>query len=369
MNEQSLETTAKYLVSSGRGILAADESTTSANKRFAAVGVAETEENRRIYRQLLMTTPAAKEALSGVIFYDETFWQNIDLPAGAPAQAGGVKSFHDYCTENGIMPGIKLDEGLVDLPGFPGEKISKGLDTLPERIVKYRDAGAKFAKWRSVIAIGHVANATGEAFSIPTEECINANAFVLARYARICQDAGIVPIVEPEVLFDGKHTGEECEQTLARVLSALFVAMRAYRVYLPGAILKTSMVLPGKESGIAIEAADVADRTVRVLREYVPGELGGVVFLSGGQSAADGLKNLNAIVRGGQESGVSWGLTFSYSRALQDPVLKHWASHQDDITGAQTIFARQLAMAVAAREGKLVEGAETESFVSAGQDL
>jgi len=359
MNEQSLETTAKYLVGAGRGILAADESTTSANKRFAAVGVAETEENRRIYRQLLMTTPAAKEALSGVIFYDETFWQ----------MAGDGKAFHDYCTENGIMPGIKLDEGLVDLPGFPGEKISKGLDTLPERIVKYRDAGAKFAKWRSVITIAHMTNATGEAFSIPTEECINANAFVLARYARICQDAGIVPIVEPEVLFDGKHTGEECEQTLARVLSALFVAMRAYRVYLPGAILKTSMVLPGKESGIAIEARDVADRTVRVLREYVPEELGGVVFLSGGQSAADGLKNLNAIVRGGQESGVSWGLTFSYSRALQDPVLKHWASHQSDIAGAQAIFARQLAMAVAAREGKLVESTETENFVSAGQDL
>ena len=199
MNEQSLETTAKYLVGAGRGILAADESTTSANKRFAAVGVAETEENRRIYRQLLMTTPAAKEALSGVIFYDETFWQ----------MAGDGKAFHDYCTENGIMPGIKLDEGLVDLPGFPGEKISKGLDPLPERIVKYRDAGAKFAKWRSVITIAHMTNATGEAFSIPTEECINANAFVLARYARICQDAGIVPIVEPEVLFYLKKNRHE----------------------------------------------------------------------------------------------------------------------------------------------------------------
>jgi fructose-bisphosphate aldolase class I len=359
MNEQLLETTAKYLVSAGRGILAADESTTSANKRFAAVGVVETEENRRIYRQLLITTPAAKDALSGVIFYDETFWQIID----------SGKSFHDHCAENGIIPGIKLDEGLVDLPGFPGEKISKGLDTLPERIIKYRDAGAKFAKWRSVITIAHMTNAVGEVFSIPTEECINANAFVLARYARICQDFDIVPIVEPEVLFDGKHTAQECEDVLARVLSALFVAMRAYHVYLPGAILKTSMVLPGKDSGIAIDAADVADRTVRVLREYVPAELGGVVFLSGGQSAADGLKNLNAIVQVGRESTLPWGLTFSYSRALQDPVLKHWAGTQSDVLGAQAIFARQLEMAVLAREGKFVEGTTTENFVSVGQDL
>lgn len=359
MNTELLETTARTLVAAGKGILAADESTASANKRFTAVGVAETEENRRNYRQILITTPAAKNALSGVIFYDETFWQHVDEH----------KTFHDYCTENGIIPGIKLDEGLVDLPGFPGEKISKGLDTLPERIVKYRDAGAKFAKWRSVIAIDYLKNEAGEAFSIPTEECINANAFVLARYARICQDAGIIPIVEPEVLFDGKHTAQECEDTLARVLSALFVAMRAYRVHLPGAILKTSMVLPGKDSGIAIEAADVADRTVRVLREYVPEELGGVVFLSGGQSAADGLKNLNAIVRGGQESTLPWGLTFSYSRALQDPVLKHWAGDQSDIEGSQAIFAQQLEMAVAARGGVLVEGAATENFVSAGQDL
>ena len=242
MNVQLLESTAKYLVSAGKGILAADESTNSANKRFALVGVEETEENRRLYRQILLTTPEAKGIISGVIFYDETFWQNTDEG----------KSFREYCSEAGILPGIKVDEGLIDLPGFPNEKLTKGLDGLPERMLKYRDAGAKFAKWRSVITI---ANENGS--EIPTNECINANAYVLARYARICQDADIVPMVEPEVLFDGHHSAELCEQVIDRVYTALFVAMRTYRVHLPGAILKTSMVLPGKDSGIPLDPADV----------------------------------------------------------------------------------------------------------------
>lgn len=351
MDTSLLETTVRALVAPGKGILAADESTGSANKRFAAVGVEQNEENRRRYRQLLLTTPEAKNALSGVIFYDETFWQTLDQG----------KTFHEFCTENGMMPGIKLDEGLAPLPGFPGEKISKGLDTLPDRILKYRDAGAKFAKWRSVITIGK----TGEGTTIPTEECINANAFVLARYARICQDAGIVPIVEPEVLFDGNHTAKECEDVLARVLDELFVAMRAYRVHLPGVVLKTSMVLPGKDSGGAIDSEDVSERTVRVLREYVPDELGGVVFLSGGQTSTDAFKNLNAIAKKGP---YPWGVTFSYSRALQDPVLQYWATDRDGVSHAQAIFARQLAMAVAAREGILGADVGKDSFVSQSQD-
>ena len=198
MNTTQLETITKHLVQRGRGILAADESTTSANKRFAAVGVEETEENRRVYRQILLTTPETAEALSGVIFYDETFWQNTD----------DGKPFRELLAEAGILPGIKVDEGLIDLPGFAGEKLTRGLDLLPERMAKYRDAGAKFAKWRSVITIGE---------GTPTDEAISANAFVLARYARICQDSDIVPIVEPEVLFDGTHTAEECEAVMARV--------------------------------------------------------------------------------------------------------------------------------------------------------
>ncbi|MEK7118842.1 MAG: class I fructose-bisphosphate aldolase [Patescibacteria group bacterium] len=336
MDTALLETTAHALIAPGKGILAADESTPSINQRFAAVGVEQTEENHRRYRQILVTTPAAHGTLSGVIFYDETFWENAD----------DGKPLRTYCVENDTMPGIKLDEGFTDLPGFPGEKISKGLDALPERIPKYRDAGAKFAKWRSVIAIGQ----TPEGASIPTEECINANAFVLARYARICQDTGLVPIVEPEVLFDGTHTTKECEDALARVLDGLFVAMRAYRVHLPGVILKTSMVLPGKDSGVAIDAEDVAERTVRVLREYAPKELGGVVFLSGGQTPSDAFRNLNAIAKLGPHP---WSVTFSFSRALQDPVLKYWAMHRDDSDGTKAIFARQLAIAVAARLGKL----------------
>ena len=347
MNTIELEQIAHYLVANWKGILAADESTASANKRFTAVGVEETEENRRQYRQLLLTTPAARATLSGVIFYDETFWQNAD--DGRPLR--------DLVSAEGILPGIKLDEGLVDLPGFPGEKVSKGLDSLPDRLEKYRAAGAKFAKWRSVITIGS---------NTPSPTCIRANAYVLARYARLCQEFDIVPIVEPEALFDGTHSSEQCEEVLAQTLIVLFAAMKEYQVYLPGAILKTSMVLPGKNSGTSIDVSDVSTRTVRVLHDHVPRELGGVVFLSGGQTAGDALKNLNEIARKGPHP---WGLTFSFSRALQDPVLKHWALHRDDLAGAQRIFGEQLKAAVDAREGKLHLGSVASTFVSGSQDL
>lgn len=347
MNILQLETTARTLVQKGRGILAADESTKSANLRFAAVGVPETEENRRIYRQILLTTPEAKETLSGVIFYDETFWQLSD--EGKP--------FHQMVAEAGILPGIKVDEGLIELPGFPGEKLTKGLDALPERMIKYRDAGAKFAKWRAVITVD------GE---LPTRECIAANAFVLARYARICQDADIVPIVEPEVLFDGTHTNIECERAMSFVYTALFAAMKDLRVHLPGAILKTSMVLPGKDSGIEVAPEDVATRTVRQLHEHVPMDLGGVVFLSGGQTPTQAFLNLNAIAQKGPHP---WGLTFSYSRGLQDPVLKYWAAHREDIAESKSIFAHQLKIAVAASLGQLDSKDLGGDFVSSSQDL
>ena len=189
---------------------------------------------------------------------------------------------------------------------------------------------------------------------------------MLARYARICQDAGLVPIVEPEVLFDGTHSAKECEDAMGRTLSELFVALYAYRVYLPGVILKTSMVLPGKESKVAIDADDVSERTVRVLHEYVPAELGGVVFLSGGQTSADAFKNLDAIAKKGPHP---WGMTFSYSRALQDSVLKHWAAKRDDVAGAKALFGRQLQTVAAAREGTLESGGDADSFVSASQDI
>jgi fructose-bisphosphate aldolase class I len=258
--------------------------------------------------------------------------------------------------------GIKVDKGLVDLPGFPGEKVSRGLDDLPERMLVYSGAGARFAKWRSVIAIGN---------GIPTDECIGANTYTLARYARICQDYGVVPIVEPEVLFDGDHTAEQCEQVMARTFDLLFQTMRAFRVHLPGAILKTSMVLPGKDSGTPIDPEDVAERTVRVFRGHVPEELGGIVFLSGGQKPNQAFIDLDAIIDLVAKKGPHpWGITFSYSRALQDPVLKAWAKDRHDKQGVQAIFGRQLELASAASKGDIEKHQlPDENFVSHAQDL
>jgi fructose-bisphosphate aldolase class I len=285
--------------------------------------------------------------LSGVIFYDENFWHKTD--DGTP--------FRERLIAVGILPGIKVDEGLIDLPGFSGEKLTKGLDGLPERLAKYAEAGAKFAKWRSVITIGD---------DIPTDECIGANTFVLSRYARLCQEYGIVPMVEPEVLFDGTHSIERCEEVMAHTYDILFQTMRAFRVHLPGAILKSSMVLPGKDSGAPIDYADTANRTVRVLHEHVPHELGGVVFLSGGQTATDAFINLNRIKQQGPHP---WGITFSYSRALQDPVLRAWAENTDDTARPRQIFDEQLLHAADATKGTLDESKQLDSFVSHSQDL
>lgn len=348
MDKDKLEEVAKQLTTPGRGLLAADESNASCEKRFDAVGVECTEESRREYRELLLTTPGAEEILSGVILFDETFWQSTDH--------GQV--FREYLKNHNVIPGIKVDKGLIDLPGFPNEKLTQGLDGLPERMATYAAAGGKFAKWRAVITIGD---------GIPTDECIGANTFVLSRYARICQDANVVPIVEPEVLFDGNHSVEDCERVMARVFDILFQTMRAFRVHLPGAILKTSMVLPGKDSGVAIDHDDVAERTVRVLNSHVPHELGGVVFLSGGQTPHDAFINLNRIAKRGPHP---WGVTFSYSRALQDPVLKTWAKERHAINAVQGIFKQQLDIAASASKGELDEATlEKDSFVSHSQDL
>lgn len=343
-----LEDIAKRLVTPGKGLLAADESATTCQKRFDAVGVECTEETRRQYRNLLLTTPGSEHCLSGVILYDETFWQKTDHG----------QTFRAYLNQHDVLPGIKVDLGLADLPGFPGEKVSKGLDDLPERMAKYAEAGAMFAKWRAVITIGD---------GIPTSECIGANTYTLARYARICQEVGIVPIVEPEVLFEGNHTSDQCEEAMARTFDILFATMRAYRVHLPGAILKTSMVLPGKDSGTPINHDDVADRTCRVLHGHVPEALGGIVFLSGGQTPHDAFVNLNRIAQRGPHP---WGVTYSYSRALQDPVLKAWATLATDTTGVQDLFHQQLVLASASAKGELDEHKlEQDSFVSHSQDL
>jgi fructose-bisphosphate aldolase class I len=348
MDTTALESTARAIVERGKGLLAADESSPSCKKRFDSVGVECTEGTRREYRELLFTTPDVGAFLSGVILYDETFWQ-----ATATGQV-----FREYLKSHGVMPGIKVDKGLVDLPGFQEEKVTQGLDGLPEAMTGYVGAGARFAKWRAVITIGE---------GIPTEECIGANTYTLSRYARICQDVGVVPIVEPEVLFDGKHTAEQCEQVMAHTFDILFRTMTAFRVHLPGAILKTSMVLPGKDSGKPINHDDVADRTVRVLHDHVPHELGGVVFLSGGQTSNDAFINLNRIAKKGPHP---WGVTFSYSRALQDPVLKAWANDRAATQQVQQIFHRQIELASSASKGELDESAlKDDSFVSHAQDL
>lgn len=358
MNTDLLEETAKKIVRRGKGLLAADESNASCQKRFDAVGVPCTEENRRAYRELLLTAPGAEKYLSGVILFEETFWQSTER--------GQV--FREYLKKQGMLPGIKVDRGLVDLPGFPGEKVSQGLDGLPERMEVFEAAGARFAKWRSVIAIGD---------GIPTDECIGVNALVLARYARICQEAGVVPIVEPEVLFDGGHTAEQCEKVMAHTFDILFRTMQAFRVHLPGAILKTSMVLPGKDSGTPIDHDDVAERTVRVFQQHVPKELGGIVFLSGGQTSDDAFADLDHIKdrlkiqhKVAKKGALDWGVTFSYSRALQDPVLKAWAKDRDAKDKIQALFLHQLELASAASLGELDESQlQADGFVSHAQDL
>ncbi len=348
MDYQKLEHIAKTLTAPGKGLLAADESNASCEKRFDAVGVECTPTSRREYRQLLLTTPGAEQYLAGVILYDETFWQKIDDEGEA---------FRRYLEGRHIMPGIKVDKGLVDLPGFAGEKVTQGLDGLPEQMVHYASEQTKFAKWRALITIGD---------GIPTDECIGANALSLARYARICQDAGIVPIVEPEVLFDGTHSSEQCESVMAHTFDILFQTMRAFRVHLPGAILKSSMVLPGRGNGQPINPDEVADRTCRVFYDHVPSEIGGIVFLSGGQTPRDAFINLDRIAQRGPHK---WGITFSYSRALQDPVLKAWAADRTNVATAQHLFHHQLQLAAAASKGELDEAQlAVDSFVSHSQD-
>jgi fructose-bisphosphate aldolase class I len=283
--------------------------------------------------------------VSGIILHDETFWQSDD--DGIP--------FRIKLTERGVIPGIKVDEGLADLPGFPGESVSRGLDGLPARLEKYRAAGAAFAKWRSVIVIGD---------GLPTDEAIGANTHVLARYARLCQEYDIVPIVEPEVLYDGTHAAERTEEVIAHVYDTLFTTMRAYRVHLPGAVLKTSMVIQGKDSGVPIVPEDVGMRTSLVFHGHIPADLGGVVFLSGGQTPDNAFANLAAIARRGP---YPFGVTFSYSRAIQDPVLRYFAAHRDDRVGVENIYLDQLDRAVHASRGENV-GVSGDGFVTASQD-
>lgn len=307
--EEQLKQSAKAMVAAGKGLLAADESNPTCAKRFKSVGVENTEENRRAYRQLLLTTPGVEQYLSGVILFDETIRQKDD----------DGKSFVEHLKAEGIIPGIKVDAGAKDLALREGEKVTEGLDGLRERFAEYAKVGAGFAKWRAVITI------IGD--QAPTEACLVANAHALARYAALAQEAGIVPVVEPEVLLDGDHSIERCYEATDQTLKMLFWQLKNQGVMLEGLILKASMVISGKDAPNRADVQTVAEQTVKCLKENVPAEVAGVVFLSGGQEEIEATAHLDAMNKIG---GLPWPLTFSYSRAIQNPVLKLWAEKKTD---------------------------------------
>ena len=311
--EDQLKATAKAMLATGKGLLAADESSATVAKRFDAVGLDNTEENRRAYRQFLLSADDNEEFLSGVILFDETIRQKAD--DGTP--------FADSLKKKGIIPGIKVDTGAKDLALHPGEKVTEGLDGLRERFAEYAAMGAGFAKWRGVYTI--------IADTAPSVACHKANAHGLARYAALAQEAGIVPVVEPEVLLDGNHSIERCYEVTAETLDVLFAALKNQGVLLEGVILKASMVLSGKDAPDRADVQTVAEQTVKCLREHVPDNLAGVVFLSGGQGDEEATAHLDAMNRIG---GLPWPLTFSYSRAIQNPVLKLWAAGDKDKASA-----------------------------------
>ena len=336
MKAKELESIARSLVAEGKGILAADESSPTIEKRFRSIDLPSTEENRRAYRELLFTTPGVSEFISGVILFDETIRQK--------AKDGTL--FPEVLTRQGIIPGIKVDHGAKSLAGFPGEKVTEGLDGLRERLSEYRRMGARFAKWRAVIAVGD---------GIPTPFCLEANAHALARYAALCQEAGLVPIVEPEVLMDGSHTIGRCEEVTTATLNLVFSALLAHRVALEGTLLKPNMVLSGKECLPQADVAEVAQATVRTLRRTVPSAVPGIVFLSGGQSPEQATMHLSAMNALG---GHPWEMSFSYGRALQEPVLKTWRGNPANVTAAQGAFRHRARCNGAARFGKYTKEME-----------
>lgn len=329
MQQRELENVARSLVAAGKGILAADESAPTIEKRLKAVGVPSTADNRRAYRDLLFTTRGVSEFVSGVILFDETIRQKAS--DGTP--------FPEVLSRQGILPGIKVDLGAKALAGFPGEKITEGLDGLRDRLSEYLALGARFAKWRAVIAIGE---------GIPTSYCLKANAHALARYAALCQEAGLAPIVEPEVLMDGPHGIERCEDVTTATLSVVFSELIEHRVALEGMLLKPNMVLSGKDCPKPASVDEVAEATLRCLRRVVPSAVPGIVFLSGGQTAEQATVHLNAMNALGRHP---WELSFSYGRALQDPVLKTWKGVPANVQGAQAAFYHRARCNGAARRG------------------
>lgn len=331
MDINILHKTVASMMADGKGVLAIDESNRSVGKRLEPIGLEVNEENRRRFRNLFLATEGAERFMSGAILFDETMHQKSDDGTLFPA----------LLTQKGIVPGIKVDKGAKDLQNFPDEKVTDGLDGLAERLKDYYAAGARFAKWRAVIRIGD---------GIPTQACLDANAFLLTRYAALCQEADIVPMVEPEVLLSGAHGIKRAYKETSRTLTTLFGSLKRYRIDLGGLILKTSMVVPGKDSGEVMDSALVGKLTAKCLKKSVPKEVGGVVFLSGGQSPDEATANLSAVAKNGP---LPWGVTFSFARALQGPSLAIWKGDDANLPAARVEFLKRLETNSEARLGKV----------------
>jgi fructose-bisphosphate aldolase class I len=338
MNAQRLIDTAKALVADDKGLLAMDESNPTCNQRFAKLAIPQTEEMRRTYRELIVTAPGLSESISGAILYDETIRQRTK--DGTP--------FAKSLADAGIIPGIKVDTGAKTLAGHPGEKITEGLDGLRDRLAEYSQMGARFAKWRAVIAMSE---------GIPTRGCIEANASALARYAALCQEGGLVPVVEPEVLMDGGHTMERCCEVTEEVLRTVFGQLYLQGVVLEGVILKPNMVLPGSTCPKQETVEEVADATMRCLLRSVPAAVPGIAFLSGGQSAEMASARLNAMIAR-FESRLPWELAFSFARAIQQPALEIWRGRDSQVVEAQKALYHRARCNRAARRGEYSSGME-----------
>jgi len=336
MNHSELEHIAKAMVAQGKGILAADESSGTIKKRFDKISLESTADSRRAYRDMLFTTPGMQDHISGVILYDETLRQSS--LAGVP--------FAKHLTDLGVVPGIKVDMGAKPLAGFPGDTVTEGLDGLRERLAEYHSLGARFAKWRGVIDIGE---------DYPSDFALQANAHALARYAALCQEAGIVPIVEPEVLMDGDHSIETCEQVTSAALLAVFAQLAEQHVHLEGMILKPNMVISGKKNANRASPQAVAEATVRTLKRHVPSAVPGIAFLSGGQSPAEAALHLSLI---NQVGSLPWQVTFSYGRALQDAALMAWAGQSANLGAGQREFGKWARLNGLARSGRYTAGME-----------
>ena len=340
MNIDELKSVAQAIVAKQKGVLAADESSPTIKKRFDSISVESTEENRRRYREIMFTTEGLERNVGGVILFDETLRQSTR--DGVP--------FAKVLADRGIVPGIKVDKGTKPLPLYPGEKITEGMDGLGDRLAEYKQLGARFAKWRAVIEIDET--------SIPSAFGIRVNAHLLARYAALCQELDLVPIVEPEVLMDGAHGIERCEAVTAQVLEAVFAELDAHRVLFEGMLLKPNMVIAGKKCPRQASVQEVAEATIRCMKRYVPAAVPGVVFLSGGQSAEEATDNLNAMNAMGAHP---WQVSFSYGRALQAPVLAAWKGLEANAAAAQKALQKRCRLNGLARDGAYARAMENEA--------